>query len=221
MTSTTEPAVHRDDAEVGDVPFSQRLREATRQAHTEAEGAGFITRLMAGQLDAAAFARLTAQLHPLYEALESNSATDPVRDRFGDPRLHRLEALERDLTHLLGPDWRSKEPASLAARTYAEHIASVSHSTPAFVGHHYTRYLGDLSGGQAIGRLVSRHYGLREGEPGLLFYSFPEISKPKAYKDAYRESLDSAPWGESQRAEVIAEAQRAFAMNAAIFASLG
>ncbi|WP_420111810.1 heme oxygenase (biliverdin-producing), partial [Pseudactinotalea sp.] len=119
-----------------------------------------------------------------------------------------------------GPDWRSTEPPRPAARADAEHIASVSHSTPAFVGHHYTRYLGDLSGGQAISRRVSQYYGLTEGEPGLLFYRFDGIPKPKLYKDDYRRALDSAPWGESERAEVIAEAERAFAMNAAIFASL-
>uniref|UniRef100_UPI003B3A350A biliverdin-producing heme oxygenase n=1 Tax=Pseudactinotalea sp. TaxID=1926260 RepID=UPI003B3A350A len=145
------------DATADQPPFSQILREATQRAHTDAESATFVHQLMAGELDAHAYARLAAQLHPVYEALECSTVTDPVRDHFDDPRLHRLEALERDLAHLIGPDWRSKEPPRPAARAYAEHIASVSRSTPAFVGHHYTRYLGDLSGGQAISRRVSQH----------------------------------------------------------------
>lgn len=205
----------------GEVPFSQALREAAQRAHTEAESASFISRLMAGELDVHAFARLQAQLYVVYEALECSSATDPVRERFADPRLRRLPALERDLAHLIGPDWRSSEPILPAARAYAEHVASVSHSTPAFVGHHYTRYLGDLSGGQAIARRVAQHYGLTEGQPGLLFYRFDGIERPKPFKDDYRHALDTAPWNEQERAVVIAEAERAFAMNAAIFAALG
>lgn len=223
MTTTVPPAplaVSEHAAAAEEPPFSQVLREATQRAHTEAESASFVHRLMAGELDARAYARLAAQLYPVYEALECSTASDPVRERFADPRLRRLPALERDLAHLIGPDWRSKEPVLPAARAYAEHVASISHSTPAFVGHHYTRYLGDLSGGQVVARKVSQHYGLREGEPGLLFYRFDGIPKPKLFKDDYRHALDVAPWDGRERAEVIAEATRAFAMNAAIFASL-
>lgn len=209
-----------DPTATEDVAFSQILRESTQEAHTDAESATFVHRLMTGQLDRAAYARLTAQLYPVYEALECGTATDPVRETFADPRLNRLEALERDLAFLLGPDWRTAEPVLPAAREYAAHVASISHSTPAFVAHHYTRYLGDLSGGQAVARRVSQHYGLVEREPGLLFYAFDGIDKPKLFKDDYRRALDTAPWGPDERAVVVAEAQRAFAMNAAIFASL-
>lgn len=216
----TSVALAIEPPQATEIPFSQVLREATQRAHSAAESASFVRRLMAGELDAAAHARLAVQLYPVYEALECSTATDPVRDRFDDPRLHRLAALEQDLAALIGPDWRTTQTVLPAARAYAEHVASVSHSTPAFVGHHYTRYLGDLSGGQAVARRVSQHYGLREGEPGLLFYRFDGIPKPKLFKDDYRHALDTAPWGPDERAEVVAEAERAFAMNAAIFAAL-
>ena len=212
MTTTMPPfyvAAPVQDASTVEPPFSQVLREATQRAHTDAESASFVRCLIAGELDEHAYARLIVQLYPVYEAMECSTVTDAVRQRFADPRLHRLRALERDLAHLLGADWRSAEPVLPAARAYAEHVSSVSHSTPAFVGHHYTRYLGDLSGGQAISRMVSRHYGLREGEPGLLFYRFDGIPKPKLFKDDYRHALDTAPWDESERAEVIAEAEAA------------
>lgn len=212
------PVAEREpDAEI---PFSHMLRDATQRAHAAAESSDFVHRLMSGQLDVHAYARLTAQLYPVYEAMECCSASDSVRARFDDPRLHRLAAMEQDLAFLLGPDWRTAEPTLPAARTYAEHVASVSHSTPAFVGHHYTRYLGDLSGGLAVARRVAQHYGLVEGEPGLLFYRFDGIPKPKLFKDEYRRALDTAPWGLAERAEVITEAERAFAMNAALFAAL-
>ncbi|GAB2620332.1 heme oxygenase (biliverdin-producing) [Pseudactinotalea suaedae] len=220
--TTTLPPLHASSAlSTDEMPFSQVLRESTQRAHTAAESSSFVDRLLAGELDAAAFARLMAQLYPVYEAMECSSANDSVRDRFDDPRLHRLAVLEHDLATLIGPDWRTAEPVLPAARAYAEHVASVSGSTPAFVGHHYTRYLGDLSGGLAIARRVAQHYGLREGEPGLLFYRFDGIPKPKLFKDDYRRALDTAPWGPVERGEVVAEAERAFAMNAAIFAALG
>ena len=50
-----------------------------------------------------------------------------------------------------------------------------------FVAHHYTRYLGDLSGGQAIGRLMKRHFGFETN--GILFYLFDQIADPKAFKE--------------------------------------
>jgi hypothetical protein len=71
------------------------------------------------------------------------------------------------------------------------------------VAHHYTRYLGDLSGGQAIGRIIGREFGL-DGGVGTAFYSFSEVPKPKLYKDAYRARLDALPLDDVQRARVLA-----------------
>jgi hypothetical protein len=64
--------------------------------------------------------------------------------------------------------------------------ASVADSTLFFV-HHYTRYLGDLSGGQAIGRILARTFGPENGD-GTSFYRFDVVPKP--YEDAYRARLD-------------------------------
>lgn len=212
----SEPAV----AATGGPPFSLVLREATQQAHTDAESSPFIDRLMSGNGDREDVVRLAMQLHPIYDALERPRESDPIRERFADPRLRRLPALEEDLAYLLGEAWRDCLEPVPAAREYAAHIDAVGHSTPAYVGHHYTRYLGDLSGGRLIARRVAAHYGLAEGRPGLLFYSFPEIAKPKVFKDRYRLALDTAPWGAGERAAVVAEARRAFTMNQAVFAAL-
>lgn len=89
-----------------------------------------------------------------------------------------------------------------------------------YVAHHYTRYLGDLSGGQAIGRILARTYEL-EGLDGIGFYDFPEIAKPKVYKDGYRARLDALPLDEAEHQFVLAEVQRVFGFNGALFAELG
>ena len=57
-----------------------------------------------------------------------------------------------------------------------------------FVAHHYTRYLGDLSGGIFIGRVMQRRFGFDTN--GIGFYLFADIADPRAFKDVYREQLD-------------------------------
>ncbi len=88
-----------------------------------------------------------------------------------------------------------------------------------FVAHHYTRYLGDLSGGQAIGRILARTYELDRPE-GVRFYDFPAIPKPKPYKDGYRARLDALPLDEDEKAVVLAEVKATFDLNGALFAEL-
>ena len=44
------------------------------------------------------------------------------------------------------------------------------------VAHAYTRYLGDLSGGQILKKIAQRGMGL-QGSEGLAFYEFDKIEK--------------------------------------------
>ena len=85
--------------------------------------------------------------------------------------------------------------------------------------HHYTRYLGDLSGGQAIGRILDRTFEL-DGA-GIAFYDFPEIPKPKVYKDGYRARLDALGLGAADQERVVTEVKTAFQLNQALFVELG
>ncbi|WP_431712105.1 biliverdin-producing heme oxygenase [Glutamicibacter uratoxydans] len=86
------------------------------------------------------------------------------------------------------------------------------------VAHHYLRYLGDLSGGLAIGKLVARHYGI--GYEALNMWDFGEIEKPKLYKDAYRAKLDALGADPQIGAAILDEAKRGFQWNKAIFEDL-
>src|SRR5690606_9237880 len=99
------------------------------------------------------------------------------------PELDRMPALERDMANLEGSD---EIPVLPATRAYADRIVAAAATPEGLLAHHYIRYLGDLSGGQVIGRRMARTYGF-EGETATEFYGFPEIDSPKAYKDAYRE----------------------------------
>lgn len=203
-------------------PLSLRLREATRTVHEQAESTGFVTRLMAGELDVAAYADLAAQHQVIYTALES--ADDALRaDPFGSTLvvdgLARAAAVERDLEVLVGPAWRDEVRVLPATERYAERLREVVGTwLGGYAAHAYTRYLGDLSGGLAIKALLQRRYGVPD--EAVQFYTFPSIPKPKVFKDEYRARLDALPLDEAEAARVTDEACHAFELNTAVFAEL-
>src|SRR3546814_10316408 len=116
--------------------------------------------------------------------------TDPVASVFITDRLTRLPALEADLEFLIGPDWRERIHPLPTTERYVDRIRTVGTAwAGGFVAHHYTRYLGDLSGGQFIGRLMQRRFGFETN--GIGFYLFDDIADPKAFKDVRSEEHTS------------------------------
>ncbi|GAA3305655.1 biliverdin-producing heme oxygenase [Streptomyces cinereospinus] len=205
--------------------FSTLIRTATHEQHVEAETSTFMSGLLGGRLGVDAYARYTEQLWFVYEALEAGAdrlAPDPVAGPFVRPELFRLPALERDLAHLRGPDWRATLTALPATRAYADRIAECARDWPAgYVAHHYTRYLGDLSGGWLIRDRAERTWGFARKGDGVRFYVFEEIGNPAAFKRGYRELLDAIEADELERQRVVAECKKAFALNTAVFRALG
>ena len=108
---------------------------------------------------------------------------DPLVAVVYDPALERLSAIDADLHHWA--DGSSGKVDSPAAEEYRGRLESVRGG--ALLAHHYTRYLGDLSGGRVIRRALDRAFNL--SGVGLAFYDFP--MQPKPYKDAYRARLDA------------------------------
>lgn len=204
------------------LPLSALLRTATRPAHEHAETRPFVEALMEGRLDGAAYADLAAQHLAIYTALETAGdalcATDPRASDVVDEALRRVPAIEADLAHLLGPDWTDRIEMLDATRDYAARIAEAGTWLGGYVAHAYTRYLGDLSGGQAIKAILQRSYGVPD--EGVQFYTFSAIAKVKPYKDAYRARLDALPLTAEERERAAAEAVVAFEHNAAVFAAL-
>jgi len=201
-------------------PLSASLRSGTREEHAAAEGSSFVGELVAGHLDVTAYADLAAQQHAVYLALEA--AGERLRARGADgglvlDELLRVPAIEADLQHLHGDGWRDRVRVLPATRAYAARLDEVD-DLPRYAAHAYTRYLGDLSGGQVLKRMVERGYGLSGA--GLSFYDFPEIHRLKPFKDVYRERLDALPLDAAQRQAVVEEAQLAFRLNRAMFADL-
>lgn len=200
-------------------PLSVVVREGSKAAHEQAEGTSFMSELLEGRLTERAYADYLTGLRPVYEALEqvgAELAGDPLVDAVRDVALERLAAIDADLVHW-GPH-ATPGLVSAATAAYAERVRAAATWGGLYVAHHYTRYLGDLSGGLAIGRIVGRTYGV--GPEALAFYAFPGIEKPKPYKDGYRARLDALPLDEAQKARVLEEVRAGFALNTAFFAEL-
>ncbi|MCK8678171.1 MULTISPECIES: biliverdin-producing heme oxygenase [Streptomyces] len=206
-------------------PFSTLIRTASHAQHTEAENAGFMGDLLGGRLGVAAYARYTEQLWFVYRALEGAAEAlreDPVAGPFIRPELMRTAALERDLAHLRGPDWRAGLVPLPATEAYAARVEECAREWPGgYVAHHYTRYLGDLSGGQIIRDRAERAWGFARKGDGVRFYVFEEIGNPAAFKRDYRELLDRVAADDLEKQRIIDECKRAFDHNGAVFRELG
>ncbi|MGX1808841.1 biliverdin-producing heme oxygenase [Nocardia sp. NPDC055321] len=206
-------------------PFSTLIRTATEQQHAEAEHSTFMRDLLTGQLGVEAFYRYTSQLWFVYEALEKDTAalaSDPAAGPFIRPELARLAALETDLAHLGGPNWRDELTALPATAAYAARVRECAQTWPAgYVVHHYTRYLGDLSGGQVIRGTAEKLWNLPKKGDGVRFYVFDEIANPAAFKREYRANLDALPLAAGEVERVLDEARLAFSLNTDVFRELG
>lgn len=206
------------------MPLSAELKTSTAEAHERAEHSTFMEELLGGNLDVASFIALQQQSWLFYSALEA--AADKVRATgfatdLLDEILNRTPSLEADLEKLTGANWKEQIVALPATQAYVERLEDIAATAdgPRLVAHHYVRYLGDLSGGQVIGRMMQRHYGV--AEDSLSFYAFAGIEKLKPYKDAYRAKLDALNLPAEDHARLLAEASDAFVFNHNVFADLG
>ena len=205
------------------IPFSQALRERTRGGHSASEGANFMDDLMKGKGTRDDYVALVAQHYFIYEALEAAAETmvdDEVASHFISPQLTRLPALEADLSFLLGSDWRAAIAPLPTTERYVARIHEIAAEgwSGGFVAHHYTRYLGDLSGGQIIRTLMQRQFGFETN--GVGFYLFDQIAKPKEFKETYRDQLDAVAWSPEERERVIDEVLLAYSFNTDLFTDL-
>jgi heme oxygenase (biliverdin-producing, ferredoxin) len=205
--------------------FSAVIRTASHEQHVEAETSTFMSDLLGGRLGVDAYARYTEQLWFVYEALEAGAerlASDPVAGPFIRPELFRLASLARDLTHLRGAGWRTGLSALPATAAYAARVRECAERWPAgYVAHHYTRYLGDLSGGQIIRDKAERTWGFERKGDGVRFYVFEKIGNPAAFKRGYRKLLDGVRADDLEKQRIASECKRAFALNTAVFRALG
>lgn len=210
-------ATHTDAAPT----FSATLRQRTAGDHQLAERSPFMAALVGGTLPRRGYVDMLAQHAHAYEALEApldRLRLDPVVAPFLHPGLDRLPSLRADLQDLDGEGWAERFPASAPTAAYVARLHEVADWAGGYVAHHYTRYLGDLSGGQFIGRVAARTYELSPDFGGR-FSRFDGVDAV-ACKESYRAALDAAPWDAEEQDRVVAEIREAYRLNTAVFAEL-
>ncbi|RGE19185.1 heme oxygenase [Leucobacter sp. wl10] len=207
-------------------PFSVVVRESSWSDHSDSEGSSFMEDIMRGRGTLQDYADLVAQHYYVYEALEEAAARfvgDPAFAPFHRDALARMPALEADLAQLLGDGWRDRIAAVPATEAYAARIREVAEEgwLAGLVAHHYTRYLGDLSGGQMIARRVAKQHGL--DRDGVAFYDFSDLGSLTDFKNEYRAALDllGASLDDAEKARMLEEVRAAYGFNTAVFADLG
>ena len=205
------------------VALASQLREGTKKSHTMAENTGFVSCFLKGVVDKGSYRTLVADLYFVYAAMEEEMARladHPVIAPIAFTELNRREALEQDLAFYYGSDWLQNIKATPAAQVYVERIRQIAKESPELlVGHHYTRYLGDLSGGQILKNIAQKAMNLGEDD-GLNFYSFPEIADEKAFKTTYRAAMDQLPIDQAMADRMVEEANHAFHLNMKMFQEL-
>ncbi len=197
-------------------PLSVAMKEGSATEHDAAEQSPFVTELLAGRVAARGYTDYLLRLRVIYAALEDAVRAhrdDPLVGAEYDPVLERTAALDADLAHWAPDGERTVDSA--AADAYRDRIAAAGWGG-ALLAHHYTRYLGDLSGGQAIGKILDREFALRGA--GLAFYDFDVRVKP--YKDGYRDRLDGLGLAPADVDRVVNEVRVAFGLNQAVFDEL-
>lgn len=191
-------------------PLSVAMKEGSTAAHDAAEQSLFMSELLAGRVNGQGYVDYLLRLRVVYAALEDAVRArhdDPLVAVVYDPALERLAAIDGDLDYWLAGA-APREVESSAAAAYRDRVIGASWGG-ALVAHHYTRYLGDLSGGQAIGKILDRTFGL--GGAGLAFYEFS--MRPKLYKDSYRARLDGLGLDTDEIDRAVDEVKVAFRLN--------
>nr|YP_009510662.1 heme oxygenase [Gracilaria ferox]AXI96335.1 heme oxygenase [Gracilaria ferox]UAD85819.1 heme oxygenase [Gracilaria ferox] len=203
--------------------LAQQLREGTTKAHSMAENVSFVKSFLGGVVDKKSYRRLVANLFFVYTALEEEIEKNKhhfVVQSIYFPELNRTLSLKQDLEYYYGSNWREQVYPSLATKTYVDRIRNISINQPELlIAHAYTRYMGDLSGGQILKRIAQTAMNLSSNE-GTSFYNFHNIKDDKRFKTMYRQALDNAPIDQLQIEQIITEANIAFNLNMKVFQEL-
>lgn len=198
------------------------LRDRTQSLHIKAERSGVIRRILRGQASRFSYAVFLRNLLPAYKNLEDGlerHRSAPGMAAVAHPPVFRAAALASDLESLAGPQWRRELPLLPAGKQYAERIAAVANGDGVrLIAHAYTRYMGDLSGGQILRRVLARSLGV--GPEMLRFYDFAGIADLEAFKADYRTAIDRAGLSAGTVDGIVDEARLAFRHNIAVSLSV-
>ncbi len=199
--------------------LAQQLREGTKQSHTAAENTAYMKCFLKGIVEREPFRKLLANLYFVYSALEQELQQHQDHEILGKtyfPELNRVQNLERDLEFYYGENWKAAIAPLPEGEVYVQRIHEVAATDPLLlIAHAYTRYLGDLSGGQALQKIIRSALKLPDNQ-GTAMHEFEQLPTPedkRAFKERYRDTLNSLPLDADTIQRIVAEANHAFHLN--------
>jgi heme oxygenase len=168
------------------------------------------------------YRKLVTDLYFVYAAMEEEMERlkdHPIVGKIYFQELNREGSLEKDLQYYYGINWKNEIQISPAGQAYVNRIHEVANTAPELlVAHSYTRYLGDLSGGQILKKIAQKAMNL--DQKGTAFYEFEDISDEKEFKNKYRQALNDLPIDLETAHKIVDEANDAFGMNMKVFQEL-
>lgn len=204
--------------------LAEKLKIGTQQSHSNAEHTGFMRNFLSGGISRESFCQLLSNLYFVYSQLEAElqtHQTHPNISKIYFSELNRKANLEKDLNFYYGEHWPDNIVASTAAQGYVSRLRELSATEPSLlIAHSYTRYMGDLSGGQSLKKIVQSVFNLAEHQ-GICFYEFDQISDVNEFKNLYRQRLNELVLTEQLQDQIVAEANNAFVLNIAMLRDLG
>lgn len=193
----------------------EALRERTGELHALAERTGIVADILHRRAGRDGYALLLRNLLPVYRSMEQALAerqTSPVLGMIVRPELYRTAAIESDLRAMTS--FRPAEALTElpAAARYVDAIRRCSEGSGIrLIAHAYTRYLGDLSGGQILKKLLKR--SLELPDEALSLYDFPAIADIAGFKAGYRSAIARAGDELGDFDSIVEEGARAFELN--------
>ena len=167
------------------IDLASKLREGTKQSHTMSENTAFMKCFLKGIVEEEPFRKLIANLYFLYCAIEEELERHqhhPVVGKIYFHELNRKANLEQDLAFYYGERWQDKIVASKEGRAYVDRIHEVAKTEPELlIAHAYVRYMGDLSGGQSLKKIIRSAMNL-PADQGTRFYDFDQLPSVEAIR---------------------------------------
>ncbi|XP_008567320.1 PREDICTED: heme oxygenase 2 [Galeopterus variegatus] len=205
--------------------LSELLKEGTKEAHDQAENTQFVKDFLKGNIKKEIFKLATTALYFTYSALEEemdhNKDHPAFTPLYFPTELHRKEALTKDMEYFFGENWEEQVQCSEATQKYVDRIHYIGQNKPELlVAHAYTRYMGDLSGGQVLKKVAQRALKLPSTGEGTQFYLFENVDNAQQFKQFYRARMNALDLNLKTKEQIVEEANKAFEYNMQIFNEL-
>ena len=201
------------------------LKRGTKDIHSVADSL-FTDELVKKKISVKTYREFLSQLYFLYcameEGLDRNKEHFLVGPVHFPDELNRKANLERDLEYLYGESWETDIKCLPATEAYVQRIKEIASSDAPerLISHAYVRYLGDVSGGQILKKIIRRMYSFPEDGSGIRFYEFANISEIPKFKEFYNIRMNALEVDDEGRQRLLDEAKVAYENNIAIFRAI-